>query len=360
MSLFDIATSFIDGGFSIWSGNRAAHASEDQQKREQAFNAEQAQLNRDWQTAERLAQNEWNLNMWNKNNEYNSLSSQVKRALEAGVNPNLVFGNGAGIASTPAQGAPIGGGAQAQTSSIADTLANAELSKIENAGNTAKKISEIVGQNLQNEFDSKSLDLRIQELSETINNMVAERGLTELQGETIKENLKWIAPIQQVTKDKIVAEAQNFLQDIANKQAELKLTEARERLTNEQVETERLVQDYTLEKTNTEKSLQSKLAIESVSIYKDTLLKQFQLNFQAETGLDPNTSLVPACRKMFGDLSAENMLQTALTLFAVTPFGKGVKGVKGVVKGAKSLFKSAKKFLFGNKPKVGNTITWNF
>lgn len=50
-----------------------------------------------------------NLEMWNRNNEYNSPVNQMKRLSEAGLNPNLVYGHGSisnTSTSTPAYQAP--------------------------------------------------------------------------------------------------------------------------------------------------------------------------------------------------------------------------------------------------------------
>ena len=38
--------------------------------------------------------NEYSWSMWNANNDYNSPKSQMQRLEEAGLNPNLVYGNG--------------------------------------------------------------------------------------------------------------------------------------------------------------------------------------------------------------------------------------------------------------------------
>ena len=51
------------------------------------FNAEQAQLNRDWQER-----------MWNKNNEYNSPNAMISR----GLNPFIGSNIGAGVSKTTA------------------------------------------------------------------------------------------------------------------------------------------------------------------------------------------------------------------------------------------------------------------
>lgn len=53
-------------------------------------------------------QNSWNEMMWRKNNQYNSPVAQMDRLKKAGLNPNLVYGNGSttvvGNSSSPASG----------------------------------------------------------------------------------------------------------------------------------------------------------------------------------------------------------------------------------------------------------------
>lgn len=75
-------------------GNSQAQAN---QQKQNEFNAAEAQKARDWQEM-----------MWNKNNEYNTPLAQVNRLQDAGLNPNLVYGNGtmqnvANMASSGAQ-----------------------------------------------------------------------------------------------------------------------------------------------------------------------------------------------------------------------------------------------------------------
>lgn len=49
-------------------------------------------------------QNQYNLDMWNLQNEYNSPSAQMRRFQDAGLNPNLIYGQGTnGNASTAPQ-----------------------------------------------------------------------------------------------------------------------------------------------------------------------------------------------------------------------------------------------------------------
>lgn len=59
------------------------------------------QLN--WEMQQR--QLEWNEDMWNKNNAYNTPAMQIARMKEAGLNPNLMYGQGTtGNSSSPAAG----------------------------------------------------------------------------------------------------------------------------------------------------------------------------------------------------------------------------------------------------------------
>ena len=47
-------------------------------------------------------QNQYNIDMWNRQNEYNSPQAQMQRFQEAGLNPSLIYGQGsAGNASAP-------------------------------------------------------------------------------------------------------------------------------------------------------------------------------------------------------------------------------------------------------------------
>ena len=107
----------IGAGLQSYFGQELA---EDQLKNEQNFNAYQAQLNRDFQREEREATQDFNLMMWEKNNEYNSPAAQLQRAKDAGINPNAVLGNS--VASPPVTSSPMSGSAASSSASIASSL----------------------------------------------------------------------------------------------------------------------------------------------------------------------------------------------------------------------------------------------
>lgn len=71
------------------SQNKTNDASKEIAEMNNKFNAEQAQLQRDWQE-----------DMWNKNNEYNSPGSMISRGLNPFVGSNV----GAGVSKSPASG----------------------------------------------------------------------------------------------------------------------------------------------------------------------------------------------------------------------------------------------------------------
>ena len=95
-----------------------------------------------WQSGERKATQEFNEEMWNKQNAYNSASAQRQRLEEAGLNPYIMMrGGDAGSASSVTgsyTGAPsspnyqsydIGGNVQQAFRQIGDQLYNMRLNK---------------------------------------------------------------------------------------------------------------------------------------------------------------------------------------------------------------------------------------
>lgn len=57
---------------------------------------EENEKNRQYNLMLAQKQNEWNIQQWERSNEYNNPLNQMARLRHAGLNPNLVYGNGAG------------------------------------------------------------------------------------------------------------------------------------------------------------------------------------------------------------------------------------------------------------------------
>ncbi len=83
--------STVGGAVTTMIGN------ENRRKGERYNNQQQmreADRQRAWEVDQRNAQNQFNLDMWNRTNEYNSPMAQMERLKQAGLNPNLMYGQG--------------------------------------------------------------------------------------------------------------------------------------------------------------------------------------------------------------------------------------------------------------------------
>lgn len=81
--------SLVGNAIGAASNNKTNQTSIDINRENNQFNAEQAQIQRDWQDK-----------MWNKNNEYNSPQAMISR----GLNPFIGSSVGAGVSKSPASG----------------------------------------------------------------------------------------------------------------------------------------------------------------------------------------------------------------------------------------------------------------
>lgn len=113
------AISDIGSGVESYLNKEAA---KDQLEDEQNFNAGQAQINRDFQREERLQTQQFNLDMWNKNNEYNSPSAQIERAKSAGINPNIAVESLSRSSANPVTSSPMSGSAASSPGSLASAM----------------------------------------------------------------------------------------------------------------------------------------------------------------------------------------------------------------------------------------------
>ena len=91
MGLFDAIAatvgSFADNVLGMSNQNHQNKINLRMMREQNDFNAKQAQLQRDWQE-----------DMWNKNNEYNSPAAMISR----GLNPFIGSSAGAGVSRSPA------------------------------------------------------------------------------------------------------------------------------------------------------------------------------------------------------------------------------------------------------------------
>lgn len=157
---------------------------ESQHAKDKAWQANQAQLNRNFQREERIASQEYNEKMWHMNNEYNSPANQIKLAQEAGINPGSLFGSASGgfVSSQPVKTTASPGSMASAPGSIASTM-------LTSGAQVASLLEGAQGQSIQNDFAPKLNDSALRKAEAEIAEIGARKGFTEQQTEQIKQML---------------------------------------------------------------------------------------------------------------------------------------------------------------------------
>lgn len=227
----------IGSGIQSFSDQTTA---EDQLKNEQNFNAGQAQLNRDFQREERLQTQEFNQEMWERNNQYNSPKQQLARAQEAGINPNLIADSMGRSVSNPVTSSPMSGSMASSSASIASGLL-LQQSQIANMNALTRKAESEANINEQQyaynnvTFNErvKSLEYANDETKARLNKIVADtdiqKQLYEFLAQKNEEELKLLR--QQFEKTAVEIQSLNKQvegQGIENSLAELQLKFSKE------------------------------------------------------------------------------------------------------------------------------------
>lgn len=140
---------------------------------------------RKWQEEQTEKANQWNLDMWNKSNAYNSLSAQMQRAQEAGVNPYGILEN---QGAATAQGAVNMGNPGAASShprdiqgyfnQLGNSLGNAVQSYL-----TAEQI-DTQNKSTQIQFDTQRI-----ELCKQLNELLASQSFGGIQAENFIQQM---------------------------------------------------------------------------------------------------------------------------------------------------------------------------
>lgn len=146
------------------------------------FNAREADENRQFQREERLAAQQFNLDMWNLNNKYNSPVEQLKRAQAAGINPNDAINGMKGATSQPVTTTPMSGNMASSSGSIAANLLTQDA-VLDNL------IQDAVGKKIQNSYAPRLNDRALKQADEDIKATAAKRGLDEANAKQILEML---------------------------------------------------------------------------------------------------------------------------------------------------------------------------
>lgn len=171
----DTVLSGVGQAWNIASGIGGMIQSKRNLKRQLSWQSEENQKARDYNERMVKYQNEENLKQWQRENEYNTLSNQKKRAIAAGMNPDLLYGSGASggnlAGSSPQLNAPSYGepmdfsavGSQRVMSDFVNQAANTAqmIANVKKTNaDTEKTKEETEGQKETNRILSSDADFR--------------------------------------------------------------------------------------------------------------------------------------------------------------------------------------------------------
>lgn len=156
----------IGGALSGISNLFGAHSQNQSVEKQLAAAREEAEKTRKWQTSERKAQNDWNFNLWQANNEYNTPAAVQARLKTADLNPDLYYTGGQlQGTSVQAQGGHTPSGPVADTSAWnryrpIGSVASQALADTALSAQVAKTTAETEGQKHTNDILSSDASFR--------------------------------------------------------------------------------------------------------------------------------------------------------------------------------------------------------
>lgn len=215
------------------------------------WQANQAQINRDFQTSEREAAQQFNLDMWNRNNEYNSPEAQRQRLEDAGINVASMNGTPQ-VASSPVTTSPMPGSQATASSSFASSILTADAQMLQMLANVRKLDSDSDLNRQAYEWNSLTVNERYRELQNInkkyeadINKLYASAGLDNVNKEIQEENLRWLSQKSRTELDLMIANLEKLknenlgvIIDNTNKEKQGKQIDAQTELISEQQLTE--------------------------------------------------------------------------------------------------------------------------
>lgn len=165
------------------------------------FQRQENQATREYNLNLAKLQNQWNLDQWNRENEYNTPAAQMARYRSAGLNPDLMYGQSnlsaaspdmtAGESGTPMDYSPVANGPTiGESVSIAANarLTNAQAKLAESQAN--KVDAETLGQTITNDWLPKLLKGQTEINEADVKDKLASAGLKGKQAEVALEQIK--------------------------------------------------------------------------------------------------------------------------------------------------------------------------
>lgn len=151
-----------------------------QNKADQKFNAEQAQLNRDWQAEQNQIAYEQNLAQWNRENEYNSPEAQVQRLIDAGINPNAISGDVSGNLAGGSPQMQTGSGSQASApGSYAGQLAQTLGNSVNTMWQNELLRKQVEGQGIDNSYKAQLNEVQVDKVKAETDKLIRDAEVSE-------------------------------------------------------------------------------------------------------------------------------------------------------------------------------------
>lgn len=288
--------------------NRLVNKQIEAQKREN-------QLNREYNLMLARQQNQWNLEQWQRENDYNSPTSQMARLRAAGLNPDLMYGQGS---TGNSAGSPeMTSGAPSEPNDMSAMLSKRSF------GQTMQQIIDKEQQRRMNEAQIEAIKANTNKTnSETqgqdINNAIQQIRLgneAKFQDQTLKN----MQAVEKMTD----AQAQSYLQSVveSNRRIEkmgVEMESLRVAMDNVSFEQEMKVREYILHSKEVDSIIQANLAsaknslasanlsnAQAMEITKLLLLKGLNLLRDLKVkGADINEKLASA-EKLFADAKSK-------------------------------------------------------
>lgn len=205
------------------------------EKKTMDYNAEQAQINRDFQSAEAEKARQWQENYYQ---QYESPQARIRQYEEAGLNPALLYGSQLGSGSAPSTSVPSGDSASAGMPSSGESLLSfigqmmslkSIISKNNAEANLANANAAEAGQRIK--WNPQRWSAEISKNNASADNMLAGVELIQSQIGQIAKNIE----LTDAQIDKIIAETDNTIVDTAKKELEKEGVELNNRLIAEKI-----------------------------------------------------------------------------------------------------------------------------
>lgn len=219
----------ISAAGSVAGAGASAIAAGNLNKKNRAWQEQQAATQRAWNEAMADKQNAWNYEMWLKEQDYNNPANQVQRLRDAGLNPLFYGLDGNSVSQAQPAAQPLGYDRASQFN-VANPIgagfdAAVKVAQVSNIqANTAKQNEETLSEVQRRERIVADIDLAKQELM----NMKSSQKLTVKQVEEIDRNLGWLDRLNEAT--------------ISEKESRAKLDDSQRKRIDELLEGEKILQ----------------------------------------------------------------------------------------------------------------------